>query len=451
MIRFKKTIAFGLLTSLAVLNSFAEEGEFKLEPLHAYASWEVGQVESFVGTAAAGAADLPGRSKYLIDRAAVWLLQEARLSDNSKVFLGVGGAYFFIVPSKGNQYSFGQRSAFALTDAHGEFEFWKQSESDHGLLLKAGIFPFKYNPDAKNLGEYMFRTYTYPTVIFTGGLTSINSTTTQLNGLDVNTKIGGATNDLMLTVKTDQIPSAALSLTDMFSYTLKDFLTLGAGFMFDNFYDATGLADGTFEDNGTGSLGNGYYFVLKDGSIAYPSNPPAAELIADTAHYTFQGQKVMARAALNLGKILPENQVLSEQDLRLYGEAILMGVKDYPGYYDKIENRIAYMIGFNVPTFRLLDVLSLEYEYCKNPYTSSTSRPAGGFIPLPTNPEKIMNGDNRKWTIFGRKNINKSFSISGQVADDHMRLVDYFGHTNDQEILQTHEDWYWAFQLSYAI
>src|SRR5436190_12752674 len=33
------------------------------------------------------------------------------------------------------------------------------------LKVEAGIFPFKYNPEARNLGEYMFRTGAYPNFI----------------------------------------------------------------------------------------------------------------------------------------------------------------------------------------------------------------------------------------------------------------------------------------------
>jgi hypothetical protein len=30
------------------------------------------------------------------------------------------------------------------------------------LTLGFGVFPFKYNPDVRNLGEYLYRTGTYP-------------------------------------------------------------------------------------------------------------------------------------------------------------------------------------------------------------------------------------------------------------------------------------------------
>ncbi len=450
MSNFRPTFVLGTVAAILIGSALAQDEGFKLEPMHAFSAWEVGKVEQYQPDAAGG--QVAGKYKQLIDHAAVWLLEEAHLSSNAKVFLGVGGAYFFILPSPGNQYSFGQRSGFGLTDAHGEFEFWKQGEGDrdHGLRLKLGVFPFKYNSDAKNLGEYMFRTYTYPTVIFTGGLTLINSAMAQLNGLDANTKIGGFENDVMLTVKTDQIPTAALSLTDIVSYSFKNVLTLGAGLMYDNFYDPTGLEKGDYA--GGHAVGEGAYFTMKDGSIAYPSNtPPDPTLIADTSYYTFTGEKAMARAALDFGKLLPENSLLSPGDLRVYGEAILMGIKNYPGYFNKMSNRFAYMAGINLPTFRLIDVLSFEYEYCKNPYKNSQGVPARSLVPTPEPSGEITNGDNLKWTLYAKKDIYRSFSISAQAASDHLRLVDYFGHTNDEDVMQHKNDWYWAVQLGYSI
>ena len=41
------------------------------------------------------------------------------------------------------------------------------SSDDPDLSITLGYFPFKYNPDARNLGEYMFRSGTYPQYLIT--------------------------------------------------------------------------------------------------------------------------------------------------------------------------------------------------------------------------------------------------------------------------------------------
>ena len=130
-----------------------------LEKPQFFVNWEAGQIEE------AHPVDPNNMrvDKEIVHHAGVWTLQEARLSDRARFLLGVGGAYFFVFPrapiaSDPNVNS--KRSAFGLTNAFGEFNLIDGStEEDHLLLLKAGIFEYQYNPDAKNLGEYMYRTW----------------------------------------------------------------------------------------------------------------------------------------------------------------------------------------------------------------------------------------------------------------------------------------------------
>ena len=85
----------GLSLPLFLTHGFTGEN-FKLEPLHATASWEVGEIENFDNASNQTLAAI--RNKQLISHSAVWLLQEARLADNMRAFVGVGGMYFFIPP-----------------------------------------------------------------------------------------------------------------------------------------------------------------------------------------------------------------------------------------------------------------------------------------------------------------------------------------------------------------
>ena len=459
-----RTNIIGLFTALGLGSVFAQSTGLQLEPLHFTGSFETGELVNFLpnvsGNEPSGVNVTPGGSQAnsgsrLIDHASVWLLQKARLNENTQIFLGVGGMYFFFLPSQGNGYSITEASAFGLTDAHGEFEFWRQGEKDHGLLLKAGIFPFKYNEDAKNLGEYLFRTYTYPTVIFTGGLVLVNSAGAQLNGFDANTQLGGFKNDLLLTTQTDRVPSPSLSLTDIVSYNFRDFFTVGAGFMFDNFYTPDGTAEGIAEDTMPGVGNNEWYFTLKNGSKVLASTyiqSGDTTAIADTGHFTFVGQKAMVRASLNLGKLV-HSSLLSDPDLRLYFEGILMGISNYPVYYQSMKNRIAYMFGLNLPTFHMLDFLSVEIEYCQNPYADNFQHATESLTPIPDDPnlEEFANSDNVKWTVYARKTVLKGFALSAQVANDHMRLVDYFGRTNPASVMQRPKNWYWVLQMTYSI
>ncbi len=428
---------------LATAGLHAEEGASRLSPLRIYANWEASEIESFIPDPGSTPS---GYFRETSNASSIWLLQEARLAEHAKVFLGVGGFYFFILPSKSNQYSIGQRSAFGFTDLHAEFEFWSRENGDHPLMLKVGAFPFKYNENAKNLGEYMFRTNAYPTLIFTGGLNKVNSAAVQLNGADLNTKLGGFGNDFLTTVKTDQTPSGSLSLTDMVSYSLGGILTVGGGVMLENLYDPSKIASGKYSVGGQDE-----YYTLKDGTKKLKSAfVPGSDTAVDSSQLSFKSTKVMLRGAIDLGKLVP-GSLLSAKDLRLYFEGILMGTENRPIYYTKMQNRLAYMVGFNFPTFHFLDLLSAEFEYCKNPYPNDGSNASLNLSPTPNPTGKIENGDNLKWTVYAQKAILPGFTISGQVANDHMRLVDYFGHTNDRDVMLAHENWYWALQLGYAI
>lgn len=221
MLRYVVSILFitGLVvTGIRAEQGRTEEGGARFAPLQAQANWNVGQIEKgyYWGESR--------EFKELFNQVTVWTLQELEISDRARAFIGVGGAYFLVFPRNlgRNPYSMSKRSGFGITDAHGEFTFLKGDGNQHGLLLKAGIFPYKYNPDAKNLGEYMFRTWTYPTIITGGGLDYANSAGVQLSGLSGHSRLGGMENEFLLTAQTERAPVMGLSLTDIVSYTFGD-------------------------------------------------------------------------------------------------------------------------------------------------------------------------------------------------------------------------------------
>lgn len=450
--RFNAVLPFCLAAAAATA---AEES--LLAPLRAQANWEVGQIQK--GYYQGGDREFT----EIINHATVWTLQEMRLADNAKAYIGVGGAYFFVFPRNigQNPYSMSKRSGFGITDAHGEFTFFAKDEVQHGLRLKAGIMPFKYNPDARNLGEYLYRTWTYPTIITGGGLDFANSAGVQLSGVSAHTKLGGLENELLLTAQTERAPVMGLSLTDIVSYHIGNFLTLGAGFMFDNFYvpDTAEVQPALDEHNRYYTLSNGEQMASREyKDLAAKGLIPAGVTITDTAKYTFAGQKAMFRAAFDLGNLI-DAQILSPDDLRLYFEAVIMGIKNYPTYYEKLSERTAYMMGFNFPTFRLLDLLSLELEYCANPFENSTRGPYGVGAAAPyVEPApnefpalKRIDADDWKWSVHARKKIYEGFSLNVQAASDHVKTLDVYSTPDFYDILKTKSHWYWVVKLIYSI
>jgi hypothetical protein len=413
-----------------------------LGPMHAFVNYEIGQIEQGKSSTASGIVD-----REMISHASVWTLQEARLADNAKVVWGLGAIYFFVFPRNlgGNPYAHSKRSAVGLTNAYGEFDFGKRGDDDHLLRLTTGVFGYKYNPDAKNLGEYMFRTWTYPNLINTGGLEFVNSAAAQLSGFSGNTRLGGLNNDLLLTLETDRPPVFGLSLTDIVSYDFGGLVTLGAGVMWNNFYNPDDRQISPTDQR------NSYYTLSTGRQIA-----------ASRYEYELQNGIVtpgeMVRGAVNFGKLIPGiADMLSPEDLRLYGEAILLGIKDYPTYYEKVQDRMVYMVGLNLPTFRLIDLLSVELEYASNPFDATTggSLEQSSVTPFLDAGQwgsyKPVRGDDVKWTIFARKDIYNGLSIYGQAARDHIRMVDVFSTPDKTEFLPERNNWYWALKLAYSI
>ncbi len=457
-----KTIPALLVAFTAALAAAAE-----FSPPRFFASWEGGEIEE--------AFDQQNKrvDREIINRASVWTLQEARLAERARVYFGIGGAYFFVFPRNlgGNPYAHTKRSAFGLTEANGEFDLWKGREEGEGLRLKTGVFGYKYNEDAKDLGEYMYRTWTYPLIIYTGGLDVVNSANAQLSGLATMLKVGGVKNDLIFNIQSDHVPVGALSVSDIASFTFWK-ITLGGGLMWDNFYHPDKKAL-TPKPNSVGDPLEGNRFYTVRGGDSLPANTkishsklnelktanalgPKDTEILDTGYYTFTGGKAMVRASLDLTSLLGRYS-RSERSFGLYFEAALLGFKNYPTYYEKAMDRMVYMGGLNIPTFRLLDMLTVEAEYCSYPYRQSTNDPnvVGNAVPNVLEPlypvYKPIRGDDWKWSVYARRSIGENFSIYAQVANDHLRNAFIFGAPASEGFLTNRNHWYWVCKLGYAI
>jgi hypothetical protein len=161
----------------------------------------------------------------------------------------------------------------------------------------------------------------------------------------------------------------------------------------------------------------------------------------------------MARAALNLGHLLPEDS-RSPEDLRVYAEAALLGVKDYPLYYEKKAERIPIMFGVNLPTFKLLDVLAVQGELYRSPYSDGTKfvREAFPIWQTGTVDSSKAKADDFKWSVHARKALNKSFTVYAQAASDHFRLTDAAFNTSNIPLTNRwNHDWYYLFRLEFNL
>jgi hypothetical protein len=177
---------------------------------------------------------------------------------------------------------------------------------------------------------------------------------------------------------------------------------------------------------------------------------------SDTSFYTFRGVKLMARLSFDIKKLIPVD-IWGEEDLKLYGEWAWLGVKDFPKYYEDPIKRMPMMVGFNIPTFKLLKVLAVEFEYFQWPYTNSTFEMYTSGTPVPEDisllpADKVKEYeefDNLKWTVYFKRELFKKFVVSGQFAKDHIRLPDKDGVPDFSVNYVKPEHWYWVVQVGY--
>ena len=390
--------------------------------------------------------------------------------------------------------------------------------------VDVGIFNYKYNENARNLGEYMFRTWAYPGFIQTGNAFGyVGNSSATVTGLKISQSLGMFSHEFLASLETEMTPIYDLNLTYMAKFNYRNILKVGGGVQLARAlsnYDPPEMTVHYFELNGkwypfddkTGGLvGDDYYTQLQLGIFeklnstglsssdstslstqcnCAPQGSKHPVSTADSIRLTGEfAQATQALAAIksvqNMSpgsrpkmhditsqaikpvmyfsfdpKPLMGSNLFGPKDLIVYGEAAILGTKNYPVYYKDIWQRIPMMLGFNVPTFKVLDVLSVEAEYYGSrllPAYKSPGSPAYTSVPVP-----FLSGlpyypsdwdkDNLKWSIYAERTLVRGVTLSAQAASDHSRSWDWFsfGKTN-WEMYTTPSHWYWAMKLGVKI
>jgi len=324
--------------------------------------------------------------------------------------------------------------------------------------LEFGYFPFKYNPQSTNLGEYLFRSGTYPGVLVSGFENSIDKP--KLGGVHVSYAFNGAfgelKQDFLLNSELDIYPLHDLNFTYIATYTPHPVFTIAGGVEFAHLI----VLDSVKTTPGLDPL----FRNSVDQWVGYVD--PKTN---DTTRYTFKGTKVMARATLDLKELIQMGTgrpgFFGKEDLKLYGEAAILGVKNYPGWYDTLSQRIPVMVGINIPTFKLLDLLSVEVEQYTSPYWNSQENIWKDHSPVPYtginnglnylswNDSMAKHDDDIKWSIYASKKIGTFLRISAQVASDHTPRNWYTpgppSFVKYTEMVPRTKDWYYMTRVSF--
>lgn len=358
---------------------------------------------------------------------------------------------------------------------------WYTGEKEApAFSITAGSFPYKYNHNTKNLGLYLFRGPVYPGIIMGGfGDFATDSTKSTQLGFKLHHAIGSFSHDVIFNTERDLPPTFDWSLGYVAKYVIGP-VEVGAGVNFYRLlpYSEKLMVPGKLKEELLAGTSRDKYIEVD------PANP------TDTVFFTHQGTKVMGMASLDVWKMIG----MEGNGLKIYAEGAVLGLKNYGKTYNDITKRMPLMIGVEIPTFGLLDFLSIEVEQYKSPYRNDLSRIGNTNNvadwtqiehPIPS-PKPVDNSDyaireNGYWTtaladsiyvkgsaldkenvtsddIKWSLNLEKTFSrhirFSGQVANDHFRprptstnLITANGGT--AEAFNESSNWYFMFRMGY--
>ncbi|MDB5105093.1 MAG: hypothetical protein JWP91_2782 [Fibrobacteres bacterium] len=417
---------------------------------------------------------------------------------------------------------------------------WSPSEK---LNLTFGYFPYKYNASARNLGEYLFRTEAYPTIIYTGGWSWINDAQYRTVGAKLTWESGSFKHDLGLFGEYFNAPIYDITPAYIATWKGASGLTLGGAASlhrfinpspktrkvltqpytyYQNFYlpevqskskfnvdiqDYAGqssheikyaagqqpdpdlvraqvwASDSTTLSSLYGITSPAAIPIVKDPNPAatvegrsarratmlrddiitlagnegsdsskFFSDPNNADVAAQSVSFDNAAVKLVAFFELDFNALFGTSAE-SLGDFGIYGEIAQLGLKNYPIFYTETSQRRPIMLGANIPTFGLLENLSVEMEYLKNPVMESIAS-TYDKLDLPPDPEfryKSYSRDDYKWSVHASRGLNKFLSFHVQVANDHMRLKDGFARPEYIPVTNEPSHWYWLTRIQWMI
>ena len=167
----------------------------------------------------------------------------------------------------------------------------------------------------------------------------------------------------------------------------------------------------------------------------------------------------MTRFSFDPKRFIPVD-IFGKNDLVLYSEADIIGVRNYPQYYTNVNDRIFYSLGFNVPGFKIIDVINAEIEYCRDTTAFSDEGLSGSVTPrispsyLNTSSSTQVKRDPLRLSAYIKKSFfNGRLSFIGQCARDHKKLNFYYylrSHMSFMETLPATSDWWWTFKTEFT-
>jgi hypothetical protein len=341
------------------------------------------------------------------------------------------------------------------TSADIHWYFWRNQATDLGLFhiagqkfnsdmqgwlryqagpqsIRFGFFDFKYNPDSKDLGEYLIRSEAYPTILESSqGKDLMAWSNTRVAGVQYGT--GG-----------EYLRHMALLYAEQVNEPVNDISAA--------YFMSAGPRSAEL------SLGVDYARFLRLGDSLHLTND--LQTVQNAKYVGANGLTTRAWKFILRGRLDLAGLLRIRSPFVLYGEAAILGLKKDTLYYRNLRERMPMMAGMDIPTFGILDVLSFEGEYFPNRYYEKKYQlQENKFTPLPSfvhdeeysgaNLPLIRNHDWR-WSANAERSLNRWLSLKLRVASDHMRLLNWSGdYEGGTPFASKSSDWYWLARIEF--
>jgi hypothetical protein len=408
----------------------------------------------------------------MLRRSNLAVTKAARLGEHMEIKMGFGGVFFYVLPEQdGAPHT--RLPKFGLGPVQAEYAYHFGNPVYPWADLQLGIFNYKYNPDATNLGEYLLRSGTYPGYLVTGGFNLMNSANYQVQGaaFHLNYLENKVRLSFLMPFESQFAPMHSISPTFVGTANLLPGVELGAGVDCNHCISAKPSKESpaihTTDDPEYMHWPNSYILDVHTVQVADASQPSGYRdsnvVIRDTTRfYTFQGVKLMGRVAFDPKPWFGWDEGFNPLDLRLFAEVAVLGVKNYPFYYPSVSRRMPVMFGMNLPTFKLIDVLNVQAEYYNSLWTNNIDAVFEFQRPVPAHkdydpvngPESVAKqakDDRWHWSVYAKKEVYKGAAFFLQVANDHTRTFDYNIKPIKIPITSRPADFYYIFRLEVGI
>jgi hypothetical protein len=329
---------------------------------------------------------------------------------------------------------------FYLNEMSGNYS-WGDVETPF-LQCKVGYFRYTYNQDIKGLGEYLFRAVAYPGYI----INDFASVYKRLPGLLVHANpVQNLNIDFLMTSEL-QAPVGDFTPSLLADYAMggeenHPLIDIGVGASYSRLLSVDKSLTFPHTANNLGIRYDTIHLADHDSLIT-----------RDSLYYTFQALKVMARFSFDMKQLFGNPDFFGSEDLKLYGEGCILGTKNYAIFYEDIMRRIPVMFGFNFPTFKIMDVLSLEVEWWDHEFSNNYENT---YLPRDKTPLPMVTGEPTPyplyWSVFAKKTLTPGIQLLGEVGRNHyFTQVKLPTYQDRRESTPSLGDWQYVFRIQYS-